>query len=101
MKRSNSSRFWLNIELGRFSSTVPAGHRVLDAGSGDQRYSRLFQHCQYESADFEQVDKRYSPSTYVCDLSAIPVEDGRYDFVIFTQVMEHLPDPDGVVSLMH
>lgn len=76
-----------------FAKTVPPGSRVLDAGAGDQPYRDLFGHCDYESADFELIDKPYARSTYVCSLDAIPVEDGRFDAVICNQVMEHLPRP--------
>lgn len=94
----NSSRHWLAIELGRFGQSIPKGALVLDAGAGDQRYQIYFQHCTYESADFEQVNKAYAQSTYVCDLSNIPIAAERYDAVIFTQVMEHLPEPAAVVQ---
>jgi SAM-dependent methyltransferase len=54
----------------------------------------LLEHCRYEAADFEKVDKPYAKSTYVCDLSKnIPVEDGRFDAILFNQVMEHIPEP--------
>jgi SAM-dependent methyltransferase len=89
----NSSRTWLHRANEAFAATVPAGSRVLDAGAGDQKYRHLFAHCEYESADFEQVNKPYAKSTYVCSLEAIPVEDARFDAIIFTQVMEHLPKP--------
>lgn len=68
--------------------------RVLDAGAGDGMYRHLFDHVTYESADFGQVDKTYDGGlTYRCDLSAIPVDDCRYDLVVLSQVLEHLPDP--------
>lgn len=94
----NSSRHWLAIELSRFGQSLPEGAAVLDAGAGDQRYRIYFQHCRYESSDFEQVNKAYAQSTYVCDLSNIPAAADRYDAVIFTQVMEHLPEPAAVVQ---
>lgn len=89
----NSSRTWLRRANETFAKTVPAGSRVLDAGAGDQPYRDLFAHCDYESADFELIEKPYARSTYVCSLDAIPVEDGRFDAVICNQVMEHLPQP--------
>ncbi len=94
----NAPRTWLERELRQFAERLPAGSVVLDAGAGRQPYRRLFAHCTYESTDFEQVAKEYRPSTYVCDLTAIPVGDGRFDAVIFTQVMEHLPDPAAVLA---
>ena len=93
----NASRIWLEREITAFAQSLPAGSLILDAGAGDQCYKPLFSHCQYESTDFEKVDKAYSPSTYVCDLTDIPVEDGRFEAVLFTQVMEHVPEPAAVL----
>jgi len=75
----NSSRTWLARENERFASTVNGNSVVLDAGAGSQPYRRYFEHCTYEAADFEKVDKEYAKSTYVCDLAAIPVESDRFD----------------------
>ncbi|MEL7155623.1 MAG: class I SAM-dependent methyltransferase [Actinomycetota bacterium] len=97
----NSSRTRLREENSAFAATIAPGARVLDAGAGDAPYRDLFAHTEYESADFEQVDKAYGTTTHVCDLAAIPVEDGRYDALVFNQVMEHLPDPGAVISELH
>jgi SAM-dependent methyltransferase len=97
----NSPRIWLDRELTAFGQSLAQNSLVLDAGSGDQRYKSKFAHCRYESSDFEKVDKRYAQSTYTCDLKKIPVGDGRFDAVVFTQVMEHLPDPGAVLKELH
>jgi len=97
LRTFNSSRCRLWEENAAFAERVPEGALVLDAGAGSAPYKSLFDHAQYESADFRQIDKTYAPSTYVCDLQQIPVEDGRFDFIIFNQVMEHLPDPKPVL----
>ncbi len=95
----NSSRSRLWSENSEFAEQVPPGALVLDAGAGSAPYKSLYQHAQYESADFEQVDiKYYATSTYVCDLKSIPVENCRFDFVVFNQVMEHLPEPELVLN---
>ena len=91
--RSNSSRFHLERVNREFASKIPAGSLVLDAAAGDQPYRHLFLHTRYESADFEQVAKEYGCTTYVCDLSAIPVEDERFDYILFNQGLEHMSDP--------
>jgi SAM-dependent methyltransferase len=93
----NSARYRLWHENAAFAASVPSGALVLDAGAGDAPYKCLFRHAKYESADFEKVNKTYAPSTYVCDLQSIPVEDCRFDFIIFNQVMEHLPEPKLVL----
>lgn len=97
----NSSRYRLWNENAAFAATVPSEALVLDAGAGDAPYKSLFQHARYESADFEKVDKKYATSTYVCDLRSIPVEDGRFDFIVFNQVIEHLPDPRAVLAELY
>jgi len=93
----NSSRVHLLDYNREFAAQVPAGALVLDAGAGKSPYRDLFAHARYESADFEQVDKKYAPSTYVCDLTSIPVESERFDCVVFNQVLEHLPEPKAVL----
>jgi len=94
----NSSRMRLHEENARFAQSIPAGALVLDAGAGNQPYRDLLSHTTYESADFEQVDKAYAKSTYICDLKAIPVENERFDYILFNQVMEHLPEPSDVLK---
>ena len=93
----NSSRTRLYIENESFAKIIPDGALVLDAGAGIQPYRHLLVHTRYESADFEKVDKEYAQSTYVCDLRNIPTEDARFDYILFNQVMEHLPEPEKVL----
>jgi SAM-dependent methyltransferase len=54
---------------------------------------------QYEAADFQRVPgKTYSGNHFVCDLAEIPVADDRYDLVLFSQVLEHIPEPAAVLA---
>lgn len=84
MNYINSSRVYLEAFVKRVTDLVPSGAYVLDAGAGNCLYKPLFQNKHYESADFCQIDKEYGEITHVCDLSAIPVEDCRYDLVLCT-----------------
>jgi SAM-dependent methyltransferase len=94
----NSSRIWLQRELEAFANSLKPDSLVLDAGAGDQVYRAVFAKHRYEAADFEKVDKPYAHSTYVCDLVKIPVAAGRFDAVVLSQVMEHLPEPAAVLA---
>ena len=85
----NSSRYHLANYNKEFAKLVPVGALVLDAGAGKAPYRELFAHARYESADFEQVSKKYAPSTYVCNLVDIPVENERFDDIVMNQVLEH------------
>jgi SAM-dependent methyltransferase len=93
----NPSRKRLHAWLTQAAASAPPGSRVLDAGAGEAPYRHLFDHVRYESADFEEVAKPYAEQTYTCDLASIPVEDGRFDRVICSQVLEHVPEPTAVL----
>jgi ubiquinone/menaquinone biosynthesis C-methylase UbiE len=97
----NASRVHLDDFIRAAGEATPAGALVLDAGAGDSAYRHHFSHARYESADFMQVDKEYAPDiTYVGDLSSIAVEDSRFDMILMTQVLEHLPEPMTVLREM-
>jgi SAM-dependent methyltransferase len=99
LSRINSSREYLLDFARQAASSIPRGAAVLDAGAGKSPYKNLFVEARYESADFCQVDqKTYGDITYVCDLTHIPVPDGKYDLVLLTQVLEHVPEPTLVLQ---
>ncbi|MCX6400244.1 MAG: class I SAM-dependent methyltransferase [Propionibacteriales bacterium] len=89
----NPSRVQLRRQMVRFAKGTRRGMLVLDAGAGKSPYRRLFKHATYEAADFAQLSTEYAPLDYVCDITDIPVEDGRFDRVVFNQVLEHVPEP--------
>jgi SAM-dependent methyltransferase len=97
----NSSRVHLDSFMRNAARSMASQSKVLDAGAGIAPYRQHFAHTQYESADFCKVGKDYAEINYVCDLSAIPVPGDNYDDVLLTQVIEHLPDPDGVLRELH
>lgn len=100
--RANSSRVYLHDFLARAGRAVQPDQFVLDAGAGRAPYRALFSHARYETADFLAVEgKKYEQPDYVCDLADIPVDGARFDHVVFTQVLEHLPEPANVLEELH
>jgi SAM-dependent methyltransferase len=98
----NSSRTYLHRFVTRAGEAVEPGQLVLDAGAGRAPYRDLFGHARYETADFVSVKgKKYVQPDYVCDLAQIPVEDARFDHVLLTQVLEHIPEPPTVLAELH
>lgn len=94
----NSSRHYLEQFVAKAAADLPDGARVLDAGAGDCRYKRHFARQQYEAADFAKVERKtYGELDHICDLTSIPVEDERFDAVLCTQVIAHLPEPRMVL----
>jgi SAM-dependent methyltransferase len=100
--RINSSRKYLFEFVKQAASSIPKGAAILDAGAGKSPYKSLFTGALYESADFCQIEqKSYNDITYVCDLTHIPVPDSKYDLVLLTQVLEHVPEPRLVLQEIH
>lgn len=63
--------------------------RVLDYGSGGSPYRPLFGNCIYHRADLsgDALDFEFSPD------AKLPLSFQGYDFVLSTQVLEHVEDP--------
>ncbi len=82
------------------ASSVPAGAVVVDAGAGEGWYKYLFSHARYIALDYAVGDKMwdYSKLDCVCDLHAVPVRTSSVPFVLCTQTLEHVRQPQIVVS---
>jgi SAM-dependent methyltransferase len=75
------------------SQKLAADKKVLDAGAGKRPYQKYFRHCHYESCDIDQGFYAQQHD-FVCTLEEIPREDQRYDVVVLSQVLEHVPHPE-------
>ncbi|MFA5993856.1 MAG: methyltransferase domain-containing protein [Parcubacteria group bacterium] len=75
---------------------IKSEEKIIDIGAGELRYKRYFDHCEYTSQDlcvgdgewyFDDIDIKSS----VYD---IPVENNYFDYILCTQVLEHLEFPE-------
>lgn len=85
------------------AAQLPTGTRLLDVGAGSCPYRPLFAHCEYQAQDFTGLEGEqlrhggYGQIDYVCDATAIPANDGSFDAILCTEMLEHVPDPLAVV----
>ncbi len=89
---------------------IPPKSRLLDAGSGEQKYRQYCDHLLYYSQDNVVYDGKgdgrgghvegwtYGSTDYICDIVEIPAPSESFDVVLCTEVLEHLPDPIAAVK---
>jgi ubiquinone/menaquinone biosynthesis C-methylase UbiE len=80
---------------------------ILDVGAGSAPYRKYFDHCIYKTQDFHQLDNSqlrgksgYHKIDYVSDITNIPIENNTIDFILCTEVLEHVPDPISALKEM-
>jgi SAM-dependent methyltransferase len=79
------------------SSKMKSKSLLLDAGAGPCPYKHYFPQCIYEATDVlpaKDID-------FVGSLSDIPKKSNTYDYIISTQVLEHVDNPEAVIKEMY
>lgn len=89
-------RVSLRNGISKLIEKYALGGSVLDVGAGQVlRYKSLFtQASAYKTQDI--ADAKDFHHDFVCDAAHIPAEDGSFDVILCTQVLEHVPDPSAV-----
>lgn len=84
---------------------IPKGKSILDVGAGEMPYKPYCKKLKYKSQDFgkytgENVkigikSRKYDTRSVdiISDITSIPVKDYSFDYVLCTEVFEHIPDP--------
>lgn len=92
---------WVIKQLGK----IPNGKSILDVGAGEMPYKPFCTHLEYKSQDFgkytgENVKSGIKSGKYntqnvdiISDITNIPVKNNSFDYVLCTEVFEHVPDP--------
>lgn len=104
MSSDDARKKWVIEEL----SKIPKGKSILDAGAGECKYKPFCKHLNYVSQDFceykgKVTEKGYGVSTekwdtssidIVSDITDIPVKDKSFDYILCSEVFEHISYPD-------
>ncbi len=98
-KRINPLEYALRRYV-REAADQHAGGRVLDAGAGEKRFAGFFAQHRYFGVDLAVGDSGwdYSKIDACSDLARLPFPDESFDALLNTQVLEHVPDPQAVIS---
>jgi SAM-dependent methyltransferase len=84
---------WLRGQATELESGPPV--RVLDVGCGPKPYYPFFARVSFEYIGVDVVE---NPAAELRGpIEALPVEDGSFDVVLCTQVLEHCDDPAQAV----
>jgi SAM-dependent methyltransferase len=83
-----------------FARALPAGARVLDAGSGEGQYRHHFDGHRYCGVDLAVGDAAwdYSRVDVLADLTALPFRAGSFDAAIHIVTIEHLKEPGRALA---
>lgn len=97
----NTSADHLENFSRRASQAAPPGAKLLNMGPLWNERGPGFHRDDItcESADWAIRNPwGYFEPTHLCEPSEIPVEDGRYDLILCTQVIERVPDPKALLA---
>ena len=86
--------------LAAFARTLPAGARVLDAGSGEGQYRHHFARQRYCGVDLAVGDAAwdYSQVDALADLTALPFRTATFDAAVHIVTIEHLKEPGRALA---
>ncbi|MDE3168290.1 MAG: class I SAM-dependent methyltransferase [Acidobacteriota bacterium] len=100
--RRHILHFEVEIEdaVTAFARSLPAGARVLDAGSGEGQYARHFAGHRYTGVDLAVGDTRwdYTRLDAVADLGALPFAAAVFDAALHIVTIEHLREPAAALA---
>jgi ubiquinone/menaquinone biosynthesis C-methylase UbiE len=79
----------------KISKSVLPGSKILDAGAGECRHKKYFTQANYVSQDLCIGDARwdFSQVDIKSEIYSMPVANESFDYILCTEVMEHLKYP--------
>jgi SAM-dependent methyltransferase len=82
-------------KLESFLESYQTEEKILDIGSGGSAYGRLF-----PNRLTVDIDPERNPEI-VADAARLPFEDASFSFILCTEMLEHVPEPQVVIDELH
>lgn len=101
LKRIINNEINRNKWIEKILSSLPDG-KILDLGCGSQQYRKFCKHLNYKGQDFgkstfgigtEKLEYNYGKLDYVGNCWDVNEVDGYFDYILCTEVFEHIPYP--------
>jgi SAM-dependent methyltransferase len=85
----------IDDSLAKFSGSLAAGARVLDAGAGERVHARYFEGQRYIAVDLAVGDAawNYGKLDVIADLTELPFRGGCFEACINIVTLEHISEP--------
>ncbi len=95
--------YWCRVRIDRAiaASAKMASGRLLDVGCGTKPYRHLFgpHTTTYLGLEYSPESGYRGNLADLCgDAAALPIADGTIDTILCTEVLEHVPDPEGTIA---